>query len=57
MQEPLTLDEIDEALQHLRAIPLEERGAAWYAYCDSLLEERRQLAPRADAPQFSDTLR
>lgn len=53
----LTLAEIDEALQHLRAIPLEERGSAWHAYCDTLLEERRRLIPQADVPQFSDSLR
>lgn len=41
---PLTLAEVEEALQHLRAVPAEERGAAWHSYCDSLLEQRKQLA-------------
>jgi hypothetical protein len=46
-----TLDEIEEALRHLRAVPAEERGPAWHAYCDSLLEQRdQQLAHR---PAFS----
>lgn len=39
-----TLAEIEEALDHLRAVPQEERGAAWHAYADSLLEQRRELA-------------
>ncbi len=39
-----TLAEIEEALDHLRAVPSDERGAAWHAYCDSLLEQRVQLA-------------
>jgi hypothetical protein len=39
-----TLEEIEEALQHCRAVPAEERGAAWTAYVDSLLEQRVQLA-------------
>jgi len=47
-----TLPEIDEALGHLRAIPADERGTAWYAYVNSLLEQRRKLAP-AEMPAFS----
>jgi hypothetical protein len=39
-----TLDEIEEALRHLRDVPADERGAAWHAYCDSLLEQRVALA-------------
>lgn len=40
----LTLAEVEEALQHLRAVPAAERGPAWHAYCDSLLEQRALLA-------------
>ena len=40
----LTLGEVEEALDHLRAIPTEERGPAWHAYADSLLEQRVLLA-------------
>lgn len=47
-----TLTELDEALQHLRAVPVEERGAAWYSYCDALLEQRKALTPES-VPAFS----
>lgn len=39
-----TLAEVDEALHHCRAVPPEERGAAWHAYVDSLLAQREELA-------------
>jgi hypothetical protein len=39
-----TLAEVEEALEHCRAIPAEERGKAWHAYVDSLLEQRVMLA-------------
>lgn len=41
---PLTLSDIDEALTHCRAVPEAERGTAWQAYVDSLLEQRVLLA-------------
>lgn len=50
----LTLAEVDEALTHLRAVPAEERGPAWHAYCDSLLEERARIEQAALAPTFSN---
>ena len=37
-----TLDDIDEALSHAQAIPMEQRGQAWYAYTDRLLEMRQE---------------
>lgn len=40
----LTLADIDEALQHARAVPVEDRGAGWQAFVDSLLEQRVALA-------------
>ena len=40
----LTLADIDEALQHCRAVPVEDRGAGWQAFVDSLLEQRVALA-------------
>ena len=39
----LTLADIDEALQHARAVPVEDRGAGWQAFVDGLLEQRRAL--------------
>lgn len=39
-----TLAEVEEALNHLRAVPAEERGAAWHSYLDALLEQRKELA-------------
>lgn len=50
----LTLAEVDEALEHLRAVPNDERGAAWHAYCDTLLEQRARLLQDALAPTFSN---
>lgn len=51
-----TLAEIDEALTHLRAIPEPERGPAWRAYLDTLLEQRTRHEPTPDReliPVFS----
>jgi hypothetical protein len=36
---PSTSD-IDEALRHLSLVPTDQRGPAWYAYLDALLEQR-----------------
>lgn len=38
-----TLDEVDEALRHASLVPVDQRGPAWYAYADSLLEQRNRL--------------
>lgn len=38
-----TLAEIDEALAHAQRVPIEDRGAAWYAYVDRLLEQRAEV--------------
>ena len=38
-----TLSDIDEALRHLSLVPLDERGTAWHAYSDALLERRKFL--------------
>ena len=35
-----TLDEVDEALRHLSAVPKDQRGAAWHAFADAVLTER-----------------
>lgn len=46
-----TIPDIDEALTHLRAVPVEDRGPAWTAYLDAILEMR---AARANTtPYFS----
>lgn len=37
------LSEIDEALMHASLIPEAERGPAWYAFTNALLEQRRTL--------------
>jgi hypothetical protein len=34
--------EIDEALRHLSLVPTSDRGPAWYAYLDALLEKRAE---------------
>jgi hypothetical protein len=36
--------EIDEALTHANAIPLDERGAIWQAFVDRLLDQRAAQA-------------
>lgn len=38
-----TLGEIDEALRHLSLVPETDRGPAWHAYSDALLEKRANL--------------
>jgi hypothetical protein len=38
-----TIPEIDEALRHLSLVPDRDRGTAWHAYSDALLERRRNL--------------
>lgn len=42
-QATATLTEIDEALLHASLVPENERGTAWHAYTDRLLEERKRL--------------
>ena len=51
LDEAATLPDIDEALTHLRAVNEDERGPAWTAYLDAILEMR---AARANTtPHFS----
>lgn len=38
-----TISEIDEALRHLSLVPESERGTAWHAYSDALLEQRATI--------------
>ena len=38
-----TLSDVDEALRNLSLVPVEDRGAAWYAYSDRVLELRSRL--------------
>ena len=38
-----TVDEIDEALRHLSLVPASNRGVAWQAFADALLERRTRL--------------
>lgn len=62
-QDDLTIAEVDEALNHAKRIPIEDRGAPWWAYVNGLLEQRRRLEvstesePEQLAPTFSDLLR
>jgi hypothetical protein len=42
VKEMATIDDVDEALGHLRQIPPGERGPAWQAYTDKLLEIRQR---------------
>ena len=37
-----TITEIDEALAHLAAVPENERGPAWYAYLNTLLDAKNK---------------
>lgn len=43
MLDDATLSDIDEALRHLSLVPDGERGQAWHAYMDALLERRKHL--------------
>ena len=38
-----TINDIDEALRHLSLVPDTDRGIAWHAYSDALLERRAHL--------------
>lgn len=38
-----TIEEIDEALRHLSLVPVDERGNAWHAYMDAILEQRNRM--------------
>jgi hypothetical protein len=38
-----TVEEIDEALRHLSLVPASNRGVAWQAFADALLERRTRL--------------
>ena len=37
-----TLADIDEALTYLNQVPVDERGAAWRAYLDAVLDQRKE---------------
>lgn len=37
-----TLADIDEALTYLNQVPVAERGAAWRAYLDAVLDQRKE---------------
>ena len=37
------VDQIDEALMHASLVPLNERGPAWHAWTNALLEQRGRL--------------
>ncbi len=34
------VEHVDEALRHLSLVPTNERGPAWHAYLDAVLEQR-----------------
>lgn len=38
-----TLADIDEALTYLNQVPVADRGAAWRAYLDAVLDQRKEL--------------
>ena len=37
-----TLADIDQALTYLNQVPVDERGAAWRAYLDAVLDQRKE---------------
>ena len=43
-----SLDDVEEALRHAQAVPVEQRGVAWQVYVDSLLDKRVRLARTAE---------
>jgi hypothetical protein len=42
--------EIDEALRHLSQVPPADRGQAWHAYLDALLEQRAAALSNSGQP-------
>jgi hypothetical protein len=48
-----TLAEIDEALGYAQQLPADQRGAAWHAFVDRLLEMRAEHKKHGGTfPQF-----
>lgn len=37
------MTQLDEALMHASLVPVSERGNAWHAWTNALLEQRRRL--------------
>jgi hypothetical protein len=37
-----TLSDIDQALTYLNQVPVDERGSAWRAYLDAVLDQRKE---------------
>jgi len=37
-----TLADIDQALTYLNQVPVDERAAAWRAYLDAVLDQRKE---------------
>lgn len=37
-----TIVDVDEALTYLNQVPVAERGAAWRAYLDAVLDQRKE---------------
>lgn len=42
------MEQVDEALRHLSLVPPDERGPAWHAYLDAILETRPTLPVLTD---------
>lgn len=42
------MEQVDEALRHLSLVPPDERGPAWHAYLDAILERRPTLPVLTD---------
>jgi hypothetical protein len=51
LDETATIPDIDEALTHLRAVNEDERGPAWTAYLNAVLELRAKKSNTT--PHFS----
>jgi hypothetical protein len=52
-----TVAEIDEALGYARQLPADQRGAAWHAFVDRLLEMRAAKNTGAGlSPAFIDPM-
>lgn len=44
-----TLADIDEALLHASLVPVDERGAFWHQWVDSLMDQRNRAKEPAHA--------
>lgn len=49
LRDNLSLDEVDQALRYLGQVPDDQRGPAWHAMSDRVLDQRKTLTEAMNA--------